>query len=619
MGNTAESGGGGGIRLQLVNGTEVVRLPLLPGLWNSVTVTNNIIANNVAGWDGGGVSLQDALNVNIINNTIASNDTTASAGVLFNTVGAPNASTPPPGCDPSTNPTCAGNKVITSTIQPAGLVTMQNTANLTSQMPATILCPPGHASGGLLNLLNGTCKTFSYPLLANNLFWQNRTFHIQVGGLGTGLLSQQNLVTLLPSLSQTATGQCVTDTGNYWDIGVRGDTGPTNHSSTVTLNPTYSILTDTTGYASSNRSGNPNVVSQYCNGSRVPPELGGTSNPFGYQVPPGISDATVPNPIFNLTPAATVDEGNNWINMAYGPLSLQNPTLASGTLLAANGTANGNYGLTSNSTPAIGAITTAAFVNYAEAPTFDIFGTNRKSNGSVDIGAVEYAAPVLTVPAVSPTSLAFGNVLNATTSASRTLTLSNPAGGATLAGITLTFSSPRYSRPNGTAGGTCGPNLAAGATCTINVVFSPTASGLVNATLTLGGSVAISGSPIALSGTGVPPGTVSITPNPLRITLATGTITGTGAITLTNTSTTSPVTVTGVAVSGGTFTTWFFNAVVGANTCTGTVLAPGGTCTVGVRFTNVSSPRGVDRAGTITFTDNATGSPQIGTLMGHAN
>jgi len=31
---------------------------------------------------------------------------------------------------------------------------------------------------------------------------------------------------------------------------------------------------------------------------------------MGYQVPAGISDATVPNPIFNLTPAATVDEGN---------------------------------------------------------------------------------------------------------------------------------------------------------------------------------------------------------------------------------------------------------------------------------------------------------------------
>ena len=41
--------------------------------------------------------LQDALNVNFINNTVISNDTTASSGVLFNTLGAPQASVPPPG------------------------------------------------------------------------------------------------------------------------------------------------------------------------------------------------------------------------------------------------------------------------------------------------------------------------------------------------------------------------------------------------------------------------------------------------------------------------------------------------------------------------------------------
>jgi hypothetical protein len=95
MGNSAESGSGGGLRLQLVNGQDVAAFPNRPDQrlsgpqaqrspgWNSVTVTNNIIANNVAGWDGGGVSLQDALKVRFVNNTVISNDTTASAGVLF--------------------------------------------------------------------------------------------------------------------------------------------------------------------------------------------------------------------------------------------------------------------------------------------------------------------------------------------------------------------------------------------------------------------------------------------------------------------------------------------------------------------------------------------------------
>ena len=98
LGNAAESGSGGGIRFQAVNGTDVTRFPTTPQNWYSVNVTNNIIANNVAGWDGGGVWLLDSLAVNFVNNTIASNDTTASAGTLFNAYFAPLASdqSPPP-------------------------------------------------------------------------------------------------------------------------------------------------------------------------------------------------------------------------------------------------------------------------------------------------------------------------------------------------------------------------------------------------------------------------------------------------------------------------------------------------------------------------------------------
>jgi len=79
-----------------VNGTDVLTFPTTPANWYAVNVTNNIISNNVAGWDGAGISLLDALNVNIVNNTIASNDTTASSGMLFNTLGAPLASSQGP-------------------------------------------------------------------------------------------------------------------------------------------------------------------------------------------------------------------------------------------------------------------------------------------------------------------------------------------------------------------------------------------------------------------------------------------------------------------------------------------------------------------------------------------
>src|SRR6202035_3420704 len=76
VGNSADSGSGGGLRLQHVNGTDVINFPngvasrnfAWPNVtgfgdsrrsfqngttWYDVQVTNNIIANNVAGWDGG--------------------------------------------------------------------------------------------------------------------------------------------------------------------------------------------------------------------------------------------------------------------------------------------------------------------------------------------------------------------------------------------------------------------------------------------------------------------------------------------------------------------------------------------------------------------------------------
>src|SRR2546429_2520997 len=117
-----------------------------------------------------------------------------------------------------------------------------------------------------------------------------------------------------------------------------------------TLFPYTTLFRSGSGGAGNTFTGNPNFVSFYCDGSRTPPE----AKASGWQVPPGISDATVPNPIFNLTPAATVDEGNNWINMAWGPLSMSNPTAVGGTNANyGGGLANGNYSITTGSAGAV--------------------------------------------------------------------------------------------------------------------------------------------------------------------------------------------------------------------------------------------------------------------------
>ena len=417
MGNSAESGTGGGLRLQMVNGLDVPAFPLLPLLWNDVTVQNNIIADNVAGWDGGGVSMQDALRVRVINNTIVSNDTTASAGVLFNTLGAPKAAVPPPGCTPQPDPTLPQdpsciNPVPTSTNQASGLVTMRNTPNMNAALApiASVLCPLGYGYGALLN---GDCRSVSLPLLLNNVLWQNRAFHVEVGPVGSGNQNQQAVATLVPSLNQTTTtGQCVatgTDTGapgsggpvNYWDIGVRGDTGPTNHGSGFTLVPQFSILSSGNYSGNGNSTANPQVISQYCNGAKIPPERCATAgaDPFdqlrcrGYNAPPGRSEATGTYPVFALIQtvvAPTTDEGNNWINLLYGPLSLTNPSLYTGAGQTPPIPLLGDYSLQSTS-PAINAIPLISAGGLA-APNHDFFGNPRKTagTGAVDKGAVEF-------------------------------------------------------------------------------------------------------------------------------------------------------------------------------------------------------------------------------------
>jgi hypothetical protein len=267
-----------------------------------------------------------------------------------------------------------------------------------------------------------------------------------------------------------------------------------------------------------------------------------------------------------------VDEGNNWINMAFGPLSLVSPT----------GTTLGNYSINTGST----AIDSG---NNTGAPPVDIFGTTRPQGARVDIGAVEFVGPAAAaVASVTGGPLVFGNVATGTSSAAQTLTLHN-TGNAPLTGITYTFTSG-YARATGGGGGTCGPAPATlsvvTGSCTINVVFTPTAAGASTGTFTINANVAVTGSPVGLSGTGVTPvRTATLTPatwSPTA-TRGIGTAGPTQVFTLTNTGN---VNLTGINMGtlSGTNSGAFTISPRTCGTAGNTTLAPNGTCTVTVRF-----------------------------------
>jgi hypothetical protein len=637
LGNAAESGSGGGMRFQGVNGTEVSTFPTTPSRWYSILAQNNIIANNVAGWDGGGVSLQDALNVNFINNTVVSNNSTASSGDLFNSLFAPLASAPGNPCvQPNGSQSCP---------QVAGLVSVPNSPGLIASLPATITCPTGHGTGGTGTggLTNGACRRFSYPLLYNDVFWQNSSYFVGVGSLGTGSQNQQNVVALYnafaipPALAPTqvasqpstdattpngngdiitgGTGACIP--ASYWDVGVRGDTGPRNHSGSTAATPlsmSYSIITDSVGYSGTgNSAGNPTFVRQYCNGSRTPPEIcnpnvqGGVLGCLAaWGVPPGTNETNVPVPLFNLQPTATVDEGNNWINMRWGPLSLTNTS--NGSL---NGATLGNYAPATGS-PAVNSGTNTA--SGVAAPTTDFFGNPRPAGGAFDMGAVELGSVATLAGSVTGGPLTFGSLPQGGVSAAQVLTLHN-TGTLNITGIALAFSSPQYSQPAGNAGGTCGTTLTpAAGTCTINVVFSPTAVGSIPATLTITSNATIAGSPVSLSGTGTAAAIVSFT-GPVPALNSGGLSTKNGVVTVHNTGA-AALTLTAlptIAKAGGAGTGTASIQPGGTCISGANIAATVGTCTLNVRWVPTTAET-ANLSVTLTDTGAASGSQTSSTF-----
>ncbi|HYD31112.1 MAG TPA: choice-of-anchor Q domain-containing protein [Azospirillaceae bacterium] len=222
QGNQAGAGDGGGIRLERINGEELNTRQTRdnPATWYRVAVLNNMIVNNVAGLAGGGMSLQDAARVSIIHNTIAHNDSTATAGDAMLPA--------PPGAD-----------IRQSTAQPAGIVSRAHSTALTQAIGTSAAVLP--------------LKRFSNPVLESSVIWHNRSFTFY-----SDLGADPPVFRLQPDVTQA--------NPNYWDLAVLGTATAQN------LGPRYSVLTDTTGYTqtgANNIALDPGFIQGYVNGGRT--------------------------------------------------------------------------------------------------------------------------------------------------------------------------------------------------------------------------------------------------------------------------------------------------------------------------------------------------------------
>jgi sugar lactone lactonase YvrE len=207
---------------------------------------------------------------------------------------------------------------------------------------------------------------------------------------------------------------------------------------------------------------------------------------------------------------------------------------------------------------------------------------------------------------LSTTSLAFGNVAENTPSPVKKVILWNNSQTAPLT-VSLGVTPGSGFAIDGSTTCPNGSTLAPGANCTVGVTLTPSAAGPYNGTLTFTTSAANSPQTVALSGTGIAPTVLSTT------TLAFGSVvknttSPVARVILWNNSQTTPLTVSLGVTPGSGF------AIDGSTTCpSGSTLAPGANCTVGVTF---RPPATGPYTGTLTFTTSAANSPQTVALSG---
>jgi hypothetical protein len=204
---------------------------------------------------------------------------------------------------------------------------------------------------------------------------------------------------------------------------------------------------------------------------------------------------------------------------------------------------------------------------------------------------------------VSPTSEVFAAQTVGTTSAAKTLTLTNNLSTAlTISGFTVTGADPSdFVQTN-----TCGSSLAAGAKCTISVTFTPCAGGSRAASLTITDTATSSPQTVSLSGTGNG-SAASLSPASLAF--------GNQSVSTTSTAQTLTLTNTGnaaLSITSLTMTGTNAGDFAQTNTC-GSSVAAGANCTISVSFTPSASGA---RSATLSIADNASGSPQTVSLSG---
>jgi hypothetical protein len=331
------------------------------------------------------------------------------------------------------------------------------------------------------------------------------------------------------------------------------------------------------------------VLTVYGNvsGGQATASLTGTATP---------SSAVVLNPItLGFAPTsvnATSTAQNITIsNTSSNTIALQTPSITGDFKIAAN-TCGTSLRPSTGCTVAITFTPTASGHRSGDFTIVDDAGTQTAALTGTG------ASPA--TDALSPPTLSFASQALGSSSAAQQITLTNNGD------VALTLIAAQITSPDFIAVNACGNSLNAHSTCSIGVSFVPTSVGPRAGSLVVSDQYRTQA--IALSGTGVAPPGVSLSPTtPLNFP-ATGvgqSVTSSQVVTLTNNGGV-PLQLQGMVATGD------FAILSSSNTC-GVTLAVSSACTLSIVFTpTVGGPR----SGTLTVTDSSPKSPHVLQLTG---
>ncbi len=218
------------------------------------------------------------------------------------------------------------------------------------------------------------------------------------------------------------------------------------------------------------------------------------------------------------------------------------------------------------------------------------------SGGAFDAFAIKIDPPNGPAVALSSSSLTFASQDVETASPPQAITLQN-VGNEPLA-VNSILASGDFSETN-----TCGASVASVAACNINVTFTPAGGGSTTGSINISDNATGSPQVVSLSGTGVAHPAASLSTATLSFgNQGVGASSSPQTVSLTNTGN-GPLTISSIAISGNFSQT---------NTC-GASVAAGANCALSITFTPQATGT---RTGTLTLTDNASGSPQTVALSG---